>query len=153
MEWKPDFAERSPASTFFLHLYFKYMLGRGSEIELGVDPKLPRYDVQLYFLLFLLCTQIFVFNEMQKKKCSWDGIIFKGLNNKRNHDMGICLTTENPFFETCTSLKVRYGIPILPICTSIKNFRFRSQARTFGNNLNKRHYANASVQSNVNANI
>lgn len=69
---------------------------------------------------------------------------------KGNHDMGTCLTTENPFFEICTSLKVRYGIEILPICTSTKNFRFRSQARTFGNNLKKRH-ANLLVQCILNA--
>jgi hypothetical protein len=47
------------------------------------------------------------------------------------------LTTENPLFEMCTSFRVRYGIAILPICTSMKNFLFRSHAKSFGNNLNK----------------
>jgi hypothetical protein len=51
------------------------MLERGSEIQLGVDPKLPRYDVQLYSSLFPLCTQIFVFNEMEKKMVfGWNSI-------------------------------------------------------------------------------
>jgi hypothetical protein len=60
--------------------------------------------------------------------------------------LGTILTTENPLFEMCTSFRVRYGIAILPICTSMKNFPFRSQAKSFGNNLNKRKSAKSSAK-------
>jgi hypothetical protein len=59
--------------------------------------------------------------------------------------VGTNLTIEKPFFEMCTSFNVRYGIPILPICTSMKNFLFRSQAKTFGSNLNKRNHTISSI--------
>lgn len=99
-----------------------------------------RYCYSVVFTMWLMkCKYIFWWQKCTHDTTEQDSSLIVKLY------VGTNLTIEKPFFEMCTSFKVRYGIPILPICTSMKNFLFRSQAKTFGSNLHKRNHTISSI--------